>query len=59
MVSKKPNAEDTVSDKKSNIRISSILEKFGGNFSQIDIFGGQKRNFFHECGQNSRNFLPV
>ena len=47
MVSRRPDSKDTVSDRKSNIRISLVLKKFQGNeFSRIDIFGGKTRNLF-------------
>ena len=39
MVSRRPNSKDTVIDRNSNIRISSILKKFRGNqFSQVINF---------------------
>ena len=59
MVLRGRNSKDILSDRNSNIGCSLILEnfaginfresptlKFGGNhFSQIDIFGGQRKQF--------------
>ena len=74
MVSRRPNSKDILSDRNSNIRCSSILEKFcwnffsritnlknfaGINFRESKFSGIKKGIWFSDFGQISRNFLPL
>ena len=74
MVLRRPNSKDIVLHRNSDVRGSSILEKFRGNlFSRITNFknfagidfreskisGVRKGILFREFGQNSQNFLSV